>query len=501
MSSLVPNTWLFNVAVNINTTLISPPSFNNCLLIGVLGSSYIPASWAANANIYQAYTSFTGVSADFSPLLATAIAAFNQIQANRIQWLLNAAQAFFAQTPTPSIVYLATIPPQTTAVPNYTTLLTNISNAQNGFYGFTLCDFVMPNTYSTVVADIHNGTGSSVVIPVGTLLTPQTATASYTLYQEVDIPSGGTYSATFYSTDAVTAIPAATFTNISPAIASVTVTNPAVAINGIPGILTNTSGLVPALLAFRTASNIKKLFLDTNISTFAQTIQAGSGSKDMTIFYHSLNLQDYNATTTASLSAASLSEYFTDLFQVGVGLKQLSSMQLAGVPIDPTVTNNTIGQDPTQAGSSINLLGWAQNVFAGFGSAPGLGLVQYGFQSNSIPSALVYLDQIVGGDFIQLTATSDGANYIVSQQPFGGIPYNDTGIQAILNVFKNSMQKAVNQNILMPFTNSNFTYPNFAYILANNPAWISDRIYQGLVFNGELLGRIQRISTTVNLQL
>lgn len=501
MSSLVPNSWLFNVAVNINTTLISPPSFNNCLLIGVLDTPYIPASWAANGNIYQAYTSFTTISADFSPLLTAAQAAFDEIQVNRIQWLLNAAQEFFAQTPTPSIVYLAKIAPQSVSVPNYTTAFTAISNVQNGFYGFTLCDYILPNAYSTVVVTLTNSTGAAVTIPVGTTLTPQTATTPYTLYQEVDLPIGAAYHVTFYSTDATTVIPAATFTNIAPAIVNVTVTNPAAAVNQVPGVLTATIGLVPALLAFRTSNNIKKMFLDTNVTTYAQTIQAGNGSKDLTIFYHSLNLMAYNAATTASLSAAALSEYFTDLFQVGVGLKSLSSMQLTGVPIDPTVTNNTIGQDPTQAGSSINLLGWAQNVYAGFGTAPGLGLVQYGFQSNSIPSALVYLDQIVGGDFIQLTAQSDGANYIVSQQPFGGVPYNDNGIQAVLNVFKNSMQKAVNQNILMPFTNSNFTYPNFATVLANNPAWISARIYQGLVFNGELLNRIQRVSTTVNLTL
>lgn len=500
----VSNSWLVNVQVSINTTVIQAPSFNQCLLIGVMpfgsvnGVQFPPSSWGTNT--YQTYSSLTGFLTDFTPLLVAAKAVMfttgNELLVNRIQWLIDAVTAFFAQTPTPTILYVGAILSDYISIPNYPAIFANFAAVQNGFYGCTICDLILANTFSTCVVSIT--TNAATTIPILTTVTPQTATQPYTLLQEFDAPAAGTYLVTFYSTDGATVIPPATFTAISPTNSAVTaVTNVAASINGIPGFLTSGTGLTTAMLALRTSGNQKKLFQDTLSNSIAESVQSGGGSQDIAIFYHLYNLQSWRDPLTASLSAACLSEYFTDLFNIGVGMKPLSSMQLKGTVTDPTITTANIGT-PGQPGGPNNLIGWDNNVYAAFGNTSTIGLVQYGYMSNSIASAQVYLDQVVGADFLQFTAQTDLVTFILNQQPIGGILYNDFGIQQILSVFKNSVQKAVNQNILQPFDNSDFVYSTYAQV---SPTDITNRIYKDLYFNGEFLSRIQMIQLNVTLSL
>ncbi len=612
----VSNSWLVNVNVNINTTTAGVPAFNNCMLIGVMPTQTTPyqsppASWVANANLYQNYTSLAAFNTDFSPLIAGALAQGDLYQLARFYWLSNSVTAFFEQSPTPFNLYVGAIPPQTsplystcvvqivtsgmvtipagtivtptspatsayvllepfiapsaatysvtfysvdvtnviaashfTAISptlsavtgvsnsagatlgiaggiNYITLLNTLTTAQNSWYGLEICDLILAggaSGYSSCIVELT--TSGAVTIPAGTVVTPETATASYTLLQAWELPAVGTYLIPFFSTDGTTQVTVGVagtlvFNAISPAISGVTVTGNLASIKAIPGF-TSPNGLVPALAALRSATNQKMAFQDTLDYTIAGAIQAAGGSKDLSIFFHSINLQapvGYIPTSVTALtlsgliaqfSAASLGEYFTDLFNTGIGLKPISSMQLSSQPVDPFITTANIGT-VGQAGSSTNIIGYTNNVYAGFGAPPGIGLVQYGYTTASQFSSEVitpiYIDQVVGATYLQFVAQADLVAYIIAQQPTGGVLYNDFGIQQILNVFRGSVNKAVNQNILQPPMNSAYVYYTYAQVQALDPNAIANRIYKDLTFNGKFLSRIQQIALTVNLSL
>ena len=512
----VNNTWLVNVNVNINTFVPPVLVFNSCALIGVMPSQTSPyqsppSTWAETDFVYNTYNTFSEVSADFNPLLIGAVTAGDILQADRFNWLLSSAAAFFAQSPTPEqlIIFAEALPGSSTDYVNY---FTSITNVQNNWYGFEICDLILANAFSYCIVKLTTNE-PSVVVPVGTGVTPETATAPYQLLQPYTLvttsSSGSTFLIPFYSTDATTPISISTFTAISPSIATVTaVTNLTAAVNGVPGYTTPLVGVNAGLAALRGASNQKKLFADFNDYTQASIIQASAlASQDLTCFYHSLNLQaaSTNAATSntallapiasASLAAGCLGEYFVNVFQGANGLTVLSSMQLTSVPTDPSIQTSNIGT-PGQTGSATNLIGWNNNVYPGFGSA-NIGLVQYGYQSNSLATAQVYLDQIVGGDYIQFIAQADLVALIVNSLP-SGIPYNDSGIQQVVNTFKNSMQDAVDEDILQPFTNASFSYPNYNQVSQTD---VTNRIYRNLTYTGTFLSRIQRISVNVNLSI
>ena len=495
----VNNSWLVDVNVSINTTTAQVPTFNNCALVGVMptqASPYQspPSSWSGA--IYQNYTSLATLQNDFLPCLQGAETAGDLLAADRFEWLLNAASAYFSQIPSPAQVYVFGMPTETSAS-SYTTIFNNFTAVQNNFYGFSICDLILANSYSTCVVQLTTNAGAT--IPAGTAVTPKTASSYYTLLQPYTVASAGNYLVPFYSLDATTSIPMTTFSAVSPAIAAVTaVTNLTAAVVGKPGYVTPTTGVCVALASLRAASNQKKFFADFNDYTQSEAIQAGGGSEDLTCFYHSLNLQGYNATTAASLAAACLGSYFTQVFVGNNGLTQLSSSQLQGQPTDPSVTTSNIGS-PGVVGSSTNLIGWNNNVYPGFGGS-NLGLVQYGYQSNSTATAQVYLDQVVGADYTQFNAQANLLTLLLDSLP-SGIPYSNVGIQQILTSFKNSIQQSVNQNILQPISNSNFTYSTYQQVQAGNPSNIANRIYNSMTFTGAFLSRIQMIKLQVNLTL
>lgn len=393
---------------------------------------------------------------------------------------------------------------------NYVTMLQAIINQQNGFYSMKICDQILVGAasgYGTCVVEIT--TSGALTIPKGTTVTPETATAYYTALQSWTLPQAGIYSIPFFSTDGATAIPVNTFTTLAPVVSGATVSGNLAAITAIPGFSTASTGVFAALTNFRSLTNQKMLFQDTNDPTIAGALTGSSGNKDCAFFYHSGNLQaptGYIGSTQLSnqTGAAAMGEYFTDLFQLGVGLKPISSMQLAGQTVDPTITTSNIG-DISQAGSSTNLIGWNNNVYGGVGAPPGIGLVQYGTvsasNSSSNPLQIVYIDQVVGATYLQFVAQANLVAYIIAQQPTGGVPYSDYGIQQILNNFKGSVQQAVAQNILQSPPNSAYVYYTYAQVQALDPSAIGARIYRDLTFNGEFLSRIQRISLTVNLSL
>jgi len=195
------------------------------------------------------------------------------------------------------------------------------------------------------------------------------------------------------------------------------------------------------------------------------------------------------------LGAACMGAYFTNLFTSGIGLKTISGQTLVSTAADTVITRSTLGKidSPRDGLMSVNA-----NVYPAFGTSASSGYMQYGFMASATNTQLIYLDQIVGADYIKLNVQADFASYILSQQPTGGVPYSDVGIQSLVSVFKKTLQGAVTQNIIQQFNNSNISYVNYAQVSNTDK---TNRIYQDLSASLTYLGRIQRVAVGITLSL
>lgn len=394
--------WLTQINVNSNTTVTQVPNFNTCMCIGLFPSGSTPASW--NSLLYHNYTSYAAIVADFQALITG-----TTTQDNRYQWILNFASEFFAQTPTPTNLYLGRIDPATT---NYVTAITAITAQFSNFYAF-------------------------------------------------------------YIADQLTAAE-----------------------------MTQANGVYATLTALATGDTptLKVLFVDTadlNITSghfLYDATHGGVGNARALLCAHSSNFVPVagGLQSPTSLAGAAMGAFFTTLFTGGIGLKAIAWQQLNSISVDTAITGSTIG---TPGGSGI--LGVNGNIYPSFGTAA-LGLFQYGLMSSSSSSTLTYLDQVIGSDYIKLNVQADLVSYIASQQSTGGVPFSDVGIQSLVTVFKNTLQRAVTQNIIQQFTNSNISFVTYANVpLADK----TNRIYQGLSASLNYLGRIQRLVINVTLSL
>lgn len=463
------------------------------MIIGVFES--FPSTWFPYSSFTHTYTDLATILTDFAPVLSTVVAAGDTLQANNIQHFLDTCTAFFSQRLTPNILQVGRIPIQFANV-NYSLAMQNIINANNDFYGFTICDMILENKYSRVIALVT--TTSAVLLKAGTnLLGEVTTTSPYFLAQDFYIPEAGTYKVPFFSRDGLTAVPAHNFTGLGGVYPEVsTVDNALAGTNNISGVMTPTTGLTTMMAGLRADNNLKYLFLPANDPTVAREIQTElGGSNSILILEHSQHFQFYSAAKRPSIHGAFLAEYFTDLFKTGIGLKCLSSTQLKGQPTDPFVTTTTIGQPETTSGFA-NLTGWNNNIYALFGTS--LALLQYGHATSSTPTTRIYLDQVVGADYLQVVTQADLTNLLVTSQITGSLPFSDTGIQQILSTIKSSAQKLVDLQVIQPFQNSDFVYKTYREV---SLADITNRIYQDLTFNATFLSRIHRVALTVNLGL
>lgn len=271
-------------------------------------------------------------------------------------------------------------------------------------------------------------------------------------------------------------------------------------------LTTSTTGIYAAIASLTSAKNYKICFVDTsdlNITSghflYDATV-GGIGSQRAMLFAHTLNPQTAVPSGAVSapavtLAAESMGAFFTNLFSAGIGLKPISGQGLQETASDTVITNSTLGD--LGPNSRSGLLSVNANIYPAFGNSAS-GYVQYGFMASSTNSELLYLDQVIGADYIKLNVQADLATYILSQQPTGGVPYNDAGIQSLVNVFKKTLQNAVNQNVIQQFSNSNISFVPYAQVSNTDK---TNRIYQGLSANLTYLSRIQRVAVNVALSL
>lgn len=488
----VSDAWSVDVNVNINTAVVQPPSFQNGMIVCVLQDSFVPSSFGSN--LTKNYSDYASISSDFSPKEQSAITSGDTLQANRIHSFLEACFDYFSQNPTPNSLLVGIASYTGVAPVNYTTSLTDIANENNSWYGFVIADQILPQSYSYV--NVRLTCSGAITLPKGTVVTPKTATQYYTTLEEYVLSAGNypySFNVPFYSTDATTAVPGATFTAISPTIVNVTaVTNTLPAINNCSGIMTGPGSVSSALTSLRGPYGAKKCLLDTDDVTYAGICQDLAGNKDLIINYYVYNNQSHYSSLSYSLSGACLSAYFQDIFSSGVGLKSYGYQKLSGIPKDFTVTTANIG-DVTQPGGVDNLIGWNNNVYASLS----ISSMQYGLVSSSTNNQLVYVDQVVGADYLQAVVQTDLIT-LLNSQPNNSLLYTNSGIQKIVNTFKTSLTKCVNLNIIQPYADSDISYVTAENVTAADK---TARIYPYLSANLTFVSRIQRITVNVNLSL
>lgn len=241
--------------------------------------------------------------------------------------------------------------------------------------------------------------------------------------------------------------------------------------------------------------NIKYMLQDTVDTAIATTIQTAGGSDYIGICNHSQNFTPIagGSTSPYSYAAGLMGAYFTTLFTSGVGLKPISGQQILGLPGDPLITTSNIGI-PGQVSGLINT---GNNVFPSFGNT-GLALAQYGYASSSKPANQRYIHEIIGAAYIQLVTQADLFNLILSYQPQGGLQYDDTGIQLLVNTFCNALQKGVGQKIIQQFKLSDISYKALKDVSTANQA---NKIYNDLSANLKFLSRIQRVSVNLFINI
>lgn len=392
--------WLSNVSLIINTTVIQAPTFNNCLMIGLFPSGSIPGSW--DGLTYHVYTNYADIVSDFSSLITG-----TTTQDKRYKWLLNGAQCFFGELPTPTQLTIYQMAPDTT---DYTTAFSTLVDTYNDFYAFYIADKLTISNFTTA-----------------------------------------------------------------------------------------TTGIIAAMTALTSANNLKVLFVDSDdmatTDSFAAQLKEAGGHPRIIVTTATNNLTPIPPNTTAakSYAMAAMGAYFTNLFTTTVPLKPLSGQKLQSVTYDPAITTSNIGIP----GSSTGYINDNSNVYPGFGNS-NIGLLQYGYMSSSTSDSQLYLDQIVGYDYLKQTCESDIATYLISKQATGGLFYDNEGIQGLVSTFRSSLQKSVNQKIIQPLLNSSVTWVNYAQV---SPTDIANRIYKDLSANVFYLSRIQRVSITGTISI
>lgn len=263
--------------------------------------------------------------------------------------------------------------------------------------------------------------------------------------------------------------------------------------------VTGANGVYAGLASLTSSNNLKVLFIDTADLGIVATdflydvTNGGIGNPRAILCAHTNNFVPVAGGTQAptALGAACMGAFFTNLFTTSIGLKALGNQALTSVASDSVITAASLGT-PGQGNGIIGVNG---NVYPAFGSG-GAGYMQYGTMASSTSDSLLYLDEVVGADYIKLTVQADLVSYILQQQPVGGVPYSDVGIQSLATVFKNSLQKGVTQNIIQQFTNTNIGIVPYSQVTSGDKA---ARIYQGLSANLTYLGRIQRLYVNVTL--
>lgn len=272
--------------------------------------------------------------------------------------------------------------------------------------------------------------------------------------------------------------------------------------------VTQSNGIYDALNSLVASQNLKVCFIDTsdlNIGTghflydATHDVSGGRiGNQRVMFFAHTLNAQTavpiaaLPEEPSVALSAAFMGAFYTNLFTGTVGLKSMSGQTLLSTAADVVIDKSALGTPEGFDG----LIGACANVYPALGGDTGF--MQYGLMTASTSTSLIYLDQVIGADYIKLNVQSDLASYILSQQPLGGVPYSDVGIQNLVTTFKNTLQRAVNQNVILPFSNADIVFKNYADVL---PADKTNRIYRDLSANLTYLSRIQRVIVGITLGL
>lgn len=431
----------FSAKSSSNVTKVIPQddvyNFKTCALFGVF--SYFPIS---DSDVYKIYTSGEEVQNDFQEFISSS----QTIRDNdRIAWLISAAKTFFNQIPRPTKLMICRIDPgavDVSGLPAYREALDNIFNSAPPFYACSLVDTITYNDSN-----------------VGEFISEFVKDFDYAC-KKYDVRR--TIFANCNDTNAFINLEATTDISL-----------------------------------YNQSCNGKTNALDydiDNVMTCAHSLNfpigAGGGGTD--VDQNGDPILPFDGTkvnfSTVNFAAAIMGAFFTDPFG-----KSLSSISLQGVSLDPLVTDDAYASMTYGTGNSSCLF---TNVYASFSlhNRTDFAQVQYGTMASSNQSKTLFLDQVITVDYAQIRTRYDAAVYMISNK----IYFDNAGIIALANVFKNVLQSMVNAGMIQTISNKDITYPLISNVTAAN---LASRTLANFSANVTLAVHIQKMKLQVYLNL
>lgn len=265
---------------------------------------------------------------------------------------------------------------------------------------------------------------------------------------------------------------------------------------------TNVNDLV--LLAESFALLKKKLFVTLNDQTIVtdpstsvanSLITSTGANRNVMLMYHSTSFPANTYTTPITnpqnIAAAFMGAFFTPTagFPNAPLARAVSYTSLQAIPVDPTISSET---------ALTSALGVNATVYTAWGASDTLGVpgLTEGKMASSSASAPVYLDTIIGMDYLESRIQTDLFNAQNNFPQF--FYYDDDGIQYAFSIFKTSIQACVTLKLFKQFSNSDLTFLTYDQCALSD---IANRIYRGFSATLTSLSHIERIKITVGVQL
>jgi hypothetical protein len=435
----------FSIRSKTNVSIITPQintyDFSTCALLGVF--SLFPTT----GNLYKIYNNSDDVYYDFHQFINSA----NSIRTNdRIAWLIAAAKRFFDQSPKPQQLMICRIDPSyidNNALPDYENAFIELFDNVPNFYSCTLVDTVAYN-------DPNIGEAISWLI--------------YSFTHRVVIDG---YKSVL-------------FANCKDPQAVLNGTKSDVDIYNLTCHKETNSTDPPQDLPF-----IKVCYHSLNMPYGAGGGGSDSDSSSTLVLPFNPSNVNFN---TENFAAALMGAFFTNPFG-----RSLTEVSLKNVFDDPLITFDTLPIITFDTATGLGkyataYFDFSNHVNSAFSSP------QYGTMASSRVDEVVYLDQIVTKDYAEKRTKSDILNYFKTTK---NIYYDDVGIVAFVSILKTVLQSMVDAGMILPFKNSDISFPTYVDIVKNTPSDIQNRILNKITAQITFATHIQKSLITVNLNI
>ena len=455
MTGQLPISSLIDVTINFGATVAQAQNLTNLLVLGT--SDIIDVTQRI-----RTYTSLDGVIADFGTSLPE----------------YNAAQVWFAQTPTPPTISIGKWAKTDTSAKLIGSALSPINQALTTWTPITNGGFALTiNGTSFVVLDLNfsgqtNLNGVASVINTG--LTAVSANASivweanYEQFVLTDNSTGTSSTLTFL-------ISPGSGTDISGLLGMTSTSSGAYIVNGIAAESALTA---VSLLDLDYGQKWYALFTigtsDTDIVAIADYIESANNAHFLFVNTQESGVLSSVDTSDVAYQLAQLDLYHTGTQYSSTSSYAVNSLAAKMLSVDYTGSNTCITgmykQEPTISGENINSQQLASivakncNVYANYND--NISIIQPGVTASG-----QFIDTVIGADNLKIAVQNAVLNLELA---LGKIPQTDKGIGMVIGVITNVLEQFVTNGFIAPGIWSNAGFGNIVtgqYLVTGYYIW------------------------------